>query len=98
MTDSLDPSMVGDASLMPEQQQPAVQAVDVSVLIRYLKAIVPALLEEDNSLHQSLEAVLKDTAVLDKFRKFITDPQTRAILVQRTSAKGMFICTCHLPF
>src|SRR5882724_8876683 len=91
MADSLDPSNPsGEQSILPDQQQPTVQAVDLSVVLNYLKTVVPALLEEDNNLHPSLEALLKEPTVLEKVRKFISDPQTKSFLIQRTSVKGMF--------
>lgn len=88
MTDSLEAGS-GEPSMQPDQQQPAVQAVDVAVLVKYFKTIVPALLEDDNHLHPSLENLVNDATVIDKMRKFILDPQTKAFLIQRTSAKGL---------
>lgn len=88
MTETMDPSSVaGDPSLPPNVEQ-TVQAVDVSVLIDYLKRIVPALMEEDNVLRKSFRQLIEDPAQKEKMIKFITDPQVKSILIQRSSVKG----------
>ena len=87
MTETQDPA--GDQSMPPAPDQ-AVQAVDVRILVNYLMTIVPALLEEDNTLHPSFKQCLEESNNIDKLKKFITDPQTKAILIQRASVKGTY--------
>lgn len=85
MAESLEP---GGDSIPPEETN-AAQAADVSVLVKYLLNVVPALLEEDNKVHKSFKAVLEDSVTLDKLRKFINDSQVKSLLIQRSSSKGM---------
>ena len=85
MTETQEP--VGE-SLPSATGDQAVQAVDVQVLVQYLRTVVPALLEEDDVLHPSFKLCLQDSAPLEKLKKFITDPQTKAVLIQRASVKG----------
>ena len=85
MTETQEP--VGE-SLPPAAAEQAVQAVDVQQLLQYLRAVVPALLEEHGALHPSFEQCLQQPVLLDKLRKFASDAQTRCLLVQRASVKG----------
>lgn len=90
MSESLEPG--GDS--IPPVEQNIAQAADVSVLVKYLKNVIPALLEEDNSLHRSLKALLDDSGQQEKLKKFISDPQVKSLLIQRTSAKGSKVIFC----
>lgn len=93
MTETQEP--VGE-SLPPATGDQVAQAVDVQVLVQYLRAVVPALLEEDDSLHPSFKQCLQDATQVEKLRKFITDPQTKAVLIQRASVKGKDSAICFL--
>lgn len=84
MSESLEPG--GDS--IPPVEPNAVQAADVTVLVKYLSHIIPALLEEDNVLHKSLKALLDDPVQQEKLKKFISDPQVKSVQIQRTSSKG----------
>lgn len=64
-----------------------VELADVGLLVKYLRRVVPVLLEEDDVVQASLEAALSDKANLDVLRKFIGDPQVKTLLVQRSSSK-----------
>lgn len=83
--------LVGE-SLPPAPADQVVQAVNVQVLIQYLRTVVPALLEEQDVLHPSFQDCLSDPAQVEKLRKFISEPQTKAILIQRASVKGEVSC------
>lgn len=89
MTETQD--LVGE-SLPPADQ--VVQAVNVQVLVQYLRSVVPVLLEEQDVLHPSFQECLTDAAQIEKLRKFITEPQTKAILIQRASVKGETETVC----
>lgn len=80
-------SSSGD-SIPPEQQ---ITAVDLSVLVSFLKSFVPSALEDNNELHPSFVKLLDDPVTLDKIKKFITDVQCKQLLIQRASVKGKFI-------
>ncbi|CAN8013158.1 unnamed protein product [Ixodes persulcatus] len=64
-----------------------VELADVGLLVKYLRRVVPVLLEEDDVVHPSLESALSDKGNLEILRKFIADPQTRSLLIQRSSSK-----------
>ncbi|XP_050037127.2 dynein heavy chain, cytoplasmic isoform X2 [Dermacentor andersoni] len=64
-----------------------VELADVGSLVKYLRRVVPVLLEEDEVLQPSLETALSDKANLEVLRKFIADPQVKTLLVQRSSSK-----------
>ena len=78
-------SDVGD----PAQVQVAL--ADVNNFLKYLRRAVPICLEEDAVSSPAFEAALGDKAHQESIRKFISDPQTRAIFIQRSSTKGMLI-------
>ena len=83
MTASMEAS--SGESMPPEQQ---VTAADLSVLISYLKALIPSMLEDNNELHPSFMKLLEDPIQLEKIKKFITDAQCKQLLIQRASVKG----------
>ncbi|KAH7972499.1 hypothetical protein HPB52_012721 [Rhipicephalus sanguineus] len=64
-----------------------VELADVGSLVKYLRRVVPVLLEEDEVLHPSLDTALGDKTNLEVLRKFIADPQVKTLLVQRSSSK-----------
>ena len=79
----------GHQSLPIEASIPVVALADHQVLINYIKRVIPALLEDDNSIHPSLEAILHTESTADKLKKFISDGQMRSLLIQRLSSKGL---------
>ena len=52
-----------------------------STLGAYLARMVPALLEEEQP--NALLKLLEESATKEKLKKFITDPQTKTLLIQR---------------
>lgn len=54
---------------------------NVSTLISYLSRMVPALLEEEQP--NTLTKLLEEFNTKEKLKKFITDPQTKTLLIQR---------------
>ena len=78
-----------DISDVGDQAQ--VQVADVNNFLKYLRKAVPVCLEEDVVTSQAFETALGDKAHQEAIRKFISDPQTRAIFIQRSSTKGNLI-------
>ncbi|KAF4518251.1 hypothetical protein B566_EDAN010397 [Ephemera danica] len=64
-----------------------VAVTDVNVLTTYLKNITTILLEGDVSPSQGLISSLEGKEYQENVRKFISDPQTRALFIQRHSIK-----------
>jgi dynein heavy chain 1 len=81
----------GQPSLASESTIAAVSLVDIEVVVNYIKRVVPALLEDNNIIHPSLESLLKSEASLEKLKKFISDGQMRSLLIQRSSSKGLIV-------
>lgn len=83
MTDSSD---VGDSA------QVQVSLADMNNFLKYLRKVVPVCLEEDAPSSPALETALADKSHQEAVRRFISDSQTRAIFIQRSSTKGMYDC------
>lgn len=73
---------------MGDQAQVQVALADVNHFLKYLRRAVPVCLEEDVVTSPAFEAALADKGHQEAIRKFISDPQTRAIFIQRNSTKG----------
>lgn len=67
----------------------AVQNVaDVSVLQKHLRKLVPLLLEDGGEAPAALEAALEEKGAVEQMRKFLSDQQVHAVLVERSTLKG----------
>ena len=62
--------------------------LDLSVLVSYLRRVVPATMEPDGILLDSFRELLQQESTLERFRRFISDPQCKAISIQRQLIKG----------
>ena len=72
-----------------DQTQVQVVLADVNNFLKYLRRAVPICLEEDSVSSPAFEAALGDKNHQESIKKFIGDPQTRAIFIQRNSTKGV---------
>lgn len=61
--------------------------LDVSILVAYIRRMVPAFMEEDGCVPNSLRQLLLNESTLEQLKKFIQEPQTRSILIQRQILK-----------
>lgn len=83
-------SLEGNNSQPPSVTQPVTsELADLRILTNYIKRVVPVLLEDDDELHPALLTALADKNNCEILKKFIGDPQCRAILIQRSSSKGI---------
>ncbi len=79
---------VGDTDAA--QQQATAQALmEVSAFANYLRRIVPVLLEDVEDTPVGLVTTLKERSSIELMKKFISDPQTPAVLIQRFTSKGL---------
>lgn len=78
-----------DGSDVGESAQVQVLLADMNNFLKYLRKVVPVCLEEDAVTSPAFETALADKSHLEAARRFISDPQTRAIFIQRSSTKGM---------
>ena len=76
----------GTGAVDPTSGQVAL--ADVDHFLKYLRRAVPICLEEDAVQSPAFEAALADRNHLEAVKRFIGDPQTRAIFIQRSSSKG----------
>lgn len=88
MADGDTPS--GQFNSEPTSVPPNVAAplMEVGILISYIRRVVPALFEDDDVNIVSLRELLMSEATLELLKRFIAEPQTRAILIQRQLVKG----------
>ena len=80
-------------STAEQEGQPAqpVQAVaDPDKFTEYLIRCVPILLEDRVDASSALKAAIFDRVFAESIKKFLNDPQTPSLLIQRTSTKGIF--------
>jgi dynein heavy chain 1, cytosolic len=77
----------GGAGDTPSEIQ-SVAVADTQVLTAYLKNVVAILLEGDEQASANLKTCLDSKEYQEALRKFIADPQTRALFIQRQSMKG----------
>lgn len=80
----------------PDAQAAATQSVmEVSSFANYLRRVVPVLLEDVEDTPAALVASLRERSAVETMKKFISDPQTPVLLVQRFATKGN--CLCEHP-
>ncbi|XP_064484606.1 dynein heavy chain, cytoplasmic-like isoform X2 [Ornithodoros turicata] len=65
----------------------SVAVADVEDVLKYLRKVVPVLLEDDDTIHPSFESALIDKNNHEAIRKFIADSQIKSLLIQRASSK-----------
>lgn len=68
--------------------EPQVVVADVNKLVKYLKRVVPVLLEDVDEVPASLDTAMGDKVHQDDMRKFLSDPQIVTLFVQRSISKG----------
>ena len=74
----------------------AVQSVEVPSFLSYLKRIVPVLLDDEDPNLKALQNAVTDKNHVEAVKKFLTDPQTLSLIVQRPSVKGSLTFTSSL--
>jgi len=75
-----------------------VAVADTNVLTNYLKNVVSVLLEGEDQPSVNLKACLDGKEYQEALRKFIADPQTHALFIQRQSTKGVLIFSVFSVF
>ena len=81
------------------QAAPAVQAVaEVEKFATYLCRCAPVLLEDQVDASPGLKVALADKQHTEQIRKFLSDPQSPALLIQRSSTKGVFMVAFNMAY
>ncbi len=75
---------------------PNASLLDLAVLVSHIRRVVPANLESDGVLLDSLKELLQADATLELLRRFISDPQCKAITIKRQLVKGKVILFCFV--
>lgn len=89
MTESLDSGTVNALSSLDENTTNSLSIMDVAVFVDYLKKTVSTILHGDKSATTSLvDLSFDDPANLECVKKFLSDPNTSTIFVQKTVLKG----------
>ncbi|XP_048259760.1 cytoplasmic dynein 1 heavy chain 1-like isoform X2 [Haliotis rufescens] len=71
-----------------EGEPQSVQSVaDISTFVAYIRRVVPVLLEDDDPDLRSLQKAVQDKNNIEIVKKFLSDVQTPALLVQRVAIK-----------
>ncbi|XP_023932000.1 cytoplasmic dynein 1 heavy chain 1-like, partial [Lingula anatina] len=79
---------MADSGSEAEAQSQNVQTVaDVSVFANYLRRAIPVMLEDGDDTPKALHDALKEKNKLEAIRKFLSDSQVPALLIQRCSNK-----------
>lgn len=90
MTESLDSGTANTMSSLDENTTNSLSIMDVSVFVEYLKKTVSTILHGDKSATSPmLDMAFDDTANLECVKKFLSDPNTATIFVQKSVLKGM---------
>lgn len=73
-----------------QQQADAAQiVVDLGTFLKYLRRVVPAVLEDEDDASKALETALDDLANHECIKKFLSDAQVYSLLVQKSTNKGI---------
>lgn len=78
-----------EAEGTPPADVPVQAVADHTLFLEYLCRVVPALLEDRDSATATLKTSLVEKSHTECIKKFISDPQTPALLIQRSSNKGI---------
>lgn len=65
-----------------------VAVAEVEAVARHLQRLAQVMLEEDDKPSAELVAAIRSAQALEVVRKFVADPQTKSILIQRCATKG----------
>lgn len=78
-------SEVSEGVESPPADSETTALVEIPQLIRFVKRCVNVLLEDNDIFPPSLESALNDRQNHEYLRKFISDPQTKTLLIQKSS-------------
>jgi len=89
MTESLDSGTANALSSLDENAANSLSVMDTAVFVDYLKKTVSTVFHGDKSATTAmLELAFDDPANLECVKKFLSDPNTSTIFVQKSVNKG----------
>lgn len=90
MTESLDSGTANTLSSLDENTTSSLSIMDVAVFVDYLKKTVSTILHGDKSATSPmLDMAFEDNANLECIKKFLSDPNTATLFVQKSVLKGL---------
>lgn len=90
--ESLDSSTANTLSSLDENTTNSLSVMEVDVFVNYLKKTVSTILHGDKAATTSmLDLAFDDSANLECIKKFLSDPNTATIFVQKSVFKGLFL-------
>ncbi|KAK3866515.1 hypothetical protein Pcinc_027959 [Petrolisthes cinctipes] len=81
----MDPGEEGDGG--GGGLETVVAVAEVEVVLRYLQRLALVMLEDDDQPSSELQVAFKNPQHVEVSRKFIADPQTKSLLIQRCATK-----------
>ena len=69
---------------------------DISEFCNYLKRNVCCLIEDNDDTPKSLHDAIKDSESIECIKKFISDPKTTTLFIQRISIKGLILIYIYI--
>lgn len=88
--ESLDSGTVNTMPSLDENTNNSLSVMDVVVFVDYLKKTISTILHGDKSATNTmLDLVFNDTNNLECIKKFLSDPNTTTIFVQKIVFKGL---------
>lgn len=89
MTESLDSGTVNTLSSLDENTANSLSVMDLAVFVDYLKKTVSTILQGDKfSTSPMLDLVFEDSTNVECIKKFLSDPNTATLFVQKSVIKG----------
>lgn len=89
MTESLDSGTANALSSLDDNAANSLSIMDTAVFVDYLKKTVSTVLHGDKSATTSmLDLAFDDPANLECVKKFLSDPNTSTVFVQKSINKG----------
>lgn len=89
MTESLDSGTVNTLSSLDENTTNSLSVMDSTVFVDYLKKTVSTILHGDKSATTSmLDLAFDEPTNIECIKKFLSDPNTSTIFVQKSVNKG----------
>ncbi|XP_050702243.1 dynein heavy chain, cytoplasmic-like isoform X2 [Eriocheir sinensis] len=81
----MDPGEEGDGG--GGGLETVVAVADVEAVARHLQRVAQVMLEEDDKPSAELVTAIRSVQALEVVRKFVADPQTKSVLIQRCATK-----------
>ncbi len=69
-----------------------VAVAEVEAVAKHLQRLTQVMLEEEDQPSPELVSAIRSSQAMEVVRKFVADPQTKSVLIQRCATKGKSLC------